>query len=531
MSIIISGIKLPYGNENQDAVTEALKIIKASRSLLKDWEIHKLSYDLRHNNLTKVYSVELDLDLDEAGLIRGLDNPMIKLRSHVCMPIPIGSAKLMSAPIIIGLGPAGLFAALILAKNGYAPIVFERGEEIERRDSSVDRFFSGGDLDFSSNVQFGEGGAGTYSDGKLTTRINDERCQLVLNLLSEYGAEKQMLMKAKPHIGTDKLKGIVKAMREDICKMGGTVYFSSQITDINTSSGKLISVSDACGTIHPTQTAILAIGHSARDTFYMLKDKGVDIIPKAFSVGVRAEHLQSDIDVALYGKFAGISDLPKGEYTLSLREGGRACYSFCMCPGGYVVAAASEKEAVVTNGMSYHARSGSNANSAICVSVTPEDFSTRDPLSGVEFQRKIEHAAFMSVGGRDKGPVQLYGDFAKGQISKKLGKVAPTYPRGYEFADISKILPDYVCDMIKRAMPAFGKKISGFDREDTVFTAPETRTSSPIRIVRGEDMMSASVRGLIPCGEGAGYAGGIMSAAVDGIRAAERIMAQYAPMR
>ena len=531
MSIVVSGIQMPFESTNEDAVAEALKRIKASDSLCASSDIHKISFDLRHNQLSKVYSVELDLQTDEAELVEKLDLPSVKLRCKAELPLPSGKEKLESRPVIIGFGPAGLFAALILAKNGYCPIVFERGGSMETRDKKVDVYFEGGALDLASNVQFGEGGAGTYSDGKLTTRINDPKSQLVLDLLGEYGAEKEMLIKAKPHIGTDKLKGIVKAMREAIIALGGDVFFEDQITDITHRDGRLVSVTDSRGDTYGAQVAVLATGHSARDTFVMLRDRGFDIIPKSFSVGVRAEHRQCDIDYALYGKYTGRPGLPVGEYNLSRRANGRACYSFCMCPGGHVVAAASEENTVVTNGMSFHARSGSNANAAVCVSVDPSDFGSGDPLAGMEFQRRIEQAAFAAVGGEKGAPIQLYGDFAKGRISSKLGRVEPTYPRGYVFTDLRKVLPGYVCDMIAESMPYFGRKLKGYDAHDTVFTAPETRTSSPIRVVRGDDLMAIGIDGLIPCGEGAGYAGGIVSAAVDGIRAASAIMARYAPVQ
>lgn len=529
MSIIVSNIQLPFASTNEDAVSEALKRIKASDSLCRAADVHKLSFDLRHGHLSKVYAVELSMDLDEETLVDGLGLPEVKLRSRPVMPKPGGSEKLEAPPVIVGFGPAGLFAALVLAENGYCPIVLERGGDLDTRDRKVDAYFGGGALDLASNVQFGEGGAGTYSDGKLTTRISDPRSQLVLELLGKYGAEREMLIRAKPHIGTDRLKHIVRAMRQAIGELGGKVCFHTQVTDILYKNGRLTGLKDSSGQIHPAQVSILATGHSARDTFVMLRDRGFDIRPKAFSVGVRAEHRQTDIDMALYGKYAGMPGLPVGEYTLSRRENGRACYSFCMCPGGYVVAAASEPDSVVTNGMSYHARSGRNANAAICVSVEPGDFGSGDPLAGMYFQREIERAAFAAADGAQGAPAQLWGDFRQRRVSKKLGRVEPTYPRGVVFADLERVLPGFVCDMIRASMPAFGRKLRGFDAYDTLFTGPETRTSSPIRLMRGENMMTPGVDGLIPCGEGAGYAGGIVSAAVDGIRAAEAIMARYAP--
>lgn len=527
MSIIVSGIDMPFEALDGDAAQRAIKELGLSRGLVRRAEIHKISFDLRHGRLSKVYSVELDTDVDEAELVKGLGLPSVKLRAEGKLPKPTGTERLEHPPVIIGFGPAGLFAALVLAKNGYRPIVLEKGGDMDKRDKAVDDFFAGGELDLASNIQFGEGGAGTYSDGKLTTRINDGRCQLVLDLLEEYGAEKSMLIKAKPHIGTDRLKGIVKRMREDIIRLGGRVMFESPVDDIEIKNGRLASVRTVDSAI-PADVAVLATGHSARDIFSLLYGKGLDMEAKPFSVGVRAEHRQEDINEGLYGKYAGKEGLPQGEYALSRRVDGRGCYTFCMCPGGYVVAAASERGGIVTNGMSFHDRAGKNANAAVCVAVTPEDFGG-GVLGGVAFQRMIEQRAFALAGGRDIGMVQRYDDFALGRPSKALGRVTPTYPRGYEFVDINGILPTFVCDMIKSSMPVFGRKIKGFDRGDTIFTAPETRTSSPVRIIRGEDMFAPQASGLIPCGEGAGYAGGIVSAAVDGIRAAERIMGQYAP--
>lgn len=528
MSLVVSGINMPFEACDGDAVNRAVRELGLSHGLVKQAEIHKISFDLRHGRLSKVYSVELDTDVDEAELVKGLGLPSVKLRVRGSLPVPTGNGRLEHPPVIIGFGPAGLFAALVLAKNGYRPIVLEQGGDMDKRDKAVDGFFAGGELDCSSNIQFGEGGAGAYSDGKLTTRINDGRCQLVLNLLEEYGAEKSMLIKAKPHIGTDKLKDIVKKMRTDIIRMGGRVFFESRVDDFDIKDGRLKAVRTAGGEHIPADVAVLATGHSARDMFSLLCGKGIDMEAKPFSVGVRAEHLQEDINAALYGKYAGTDGLPKGEYALSRRVDGRGCYTFCMCPGGYVVAAASEKGGIVTNGMSYHDRAGKNANAAVCVAVTPKDFGF-GVLDGVGFQRMIEQRAFEIAGGKDIGMAQRYDDFVKGRPSKAFGRVTPTYPRGCGFADINAILPDFVCDMIKSSMPFFGRKIKGYDSGDTVFTAPETRTSSPVRIIRGEDMFSPQVSGLIPCGEGAGYAGGIVSAAVDGIRAAERIMGQYAP--
>ena len=529
MSILVSGIVLPWNGTEAEASALALKKLGLRQGRSAPVAVHKLSFDFRHGTPSRIYSMEVFLGDGEAELVQKRNDPQIRLRASSALPRPTGKESLDHPPVIVGFGPAGMFAALVLAKNGYRPIVLERGDSLEVRDKKVDAFFQGGSLDPQSNIQFGEGGAGAYSDGKLTTRINDPRCELVLRLLKEHGAPADALSVAKPHIGTDLLKGIVVSIRNEIKSCGGEVCFNSSMQQLVLRNGKLTAVETAAGTV-PCETAVLALGHSARDSFGTLLNQGLHLERKAFSVGVRAEHLQETIDRALYGKYAGMSWLPKGEYSLSWKKGDRACYSFCMCPGGQVVAAASEEGRLVVNGMSYHARDGKNANAALCVSVNPSDFSGSHPLAGMEFQRKLEQTAFQAGGGDYTAPVQLWGDFAKGIKSKKLGNVTPTYPRGYSFAALDTVLPDFVCEMLREAMPVFGRKLRGYDAYDTVFTGVETRTSSPVRLLRNEALQSTSISGVYPCGEGAGYAGGIMSAAVDGIRVAEAIMAEYAPI-
>ncbi len=529
MSILVSGIALPWNGTEEEAASAALNKLGLRQGTKVPVAVHKLSFDFRHGTPNRIYSMEVFLGEGESTLVEKRKDPQIRLRASSEMPCPIGTKTLHHPPVIVGFGPAGMFAALILAKNGYRPIVLERGDSLEIRDKKVDSFFHGGALDTESNIQFGEGGAGAYSDGKLTTRINDPRCELVLRLLKEHGAPEQALSVAKPHIGTDLLKGIVVSIREEIRNSGGQVCFNHAMERLLIQSGRLAGIRTSAGDV-ACEAAVLALGHSARDSFSMLMDQGLTLERKAFSVGVRAEHLQESIDRALYGKYAGMPWLPKGEYSLSWKKGERACYSFCMCPGGHVVAAASEEGRLVVNGMSYHARDGKNANSALCVSVNPSDFSGSHPLAGMEFQRELEQKAYLAGGGNYIAPVQLWGDFAQGLKSKKLGRVTPTYPRGHSFADLNTVLPSYVCDMLREAMPIFGRKLRGYDAHDTVFTGVETRTSSPVRILRNETLQSENAAGVYPCGEGAGYAGGIMSAAVDGIRVAEAIMREYAPI-
>jgi len=528
MSILVSDVRLPFPFTEEEALTAARKKLRLDKQSVLSGCLHKQSLDLRRGDLKAICSVELSLTGDERTFVSKCKDPHVKLRETAVMPRPAGREKLSAPPVVIGFGPAGIFASLILAKNGYRPVVLERGSAMDQRDRDVQSFFSGSALNERSNIQFGEGGAGAYSDGKLTTRIGDNRCELVLQLLEEHGAPHGALQAAKPHIGTDLLKDIVVSMRRQVISLGGTVRFETQAKGLLLREGVLRGLR-LDGEELPCETAVLAIGHSARDSFFTLKEQGVHLEPKPFSVGVRAEHLQDDIDRALYGKYQGTPGLPAGEYALSYREGERGCYSFCMCPGGEVVAAASEEGGLVTNGMSYHARAGKNANAALCIAVMPDDYG-HGPLDGIAFQRQLERSAFLLGGSDYTAPVQLWGDFAEGRVSTKLGRVQPTYPRGWQFRSLDEALPPFVCGMLRRAMPQFGKKIRGYDAADAVFTGVETRTSSPVRITRGEELYSLSVHGLIPCGEGAGYAGGIMSAAVDGIRAAEAIMARYAPL-
>ncbi|MBQ7816900.1 MAG: hypothetical protein IJ339_06070, partial [Oscillospiraceae bacterium] len=421
-------------------------------------------------------------------------------------------------------GPAGMFAGLYLARAGACPVIFERGAKVEERTAAVENYWQGGVLNEKANVQFGEGGAGTFSDGKLTTRINDPRCDFIIAEFEKHGAPKEILSKAKPHIGTDMLRKVVKNIREEIISLGGEIHFLSKIDDIGIKNGRIVSVS-AEGTAFSAENVIIAAGHSARDTFAMLKEKGVLMEAKPFSVGVRIESLQADIDKGLYHSLAGHKALPKGEYQLSHNTKGRGVYTFCMCPGGNVVAAASEEDTVVVNGMSLHARDGKNANSAVVVSVTPQDFGG-DFTKAIEFQRQLERKAF-EMGGRNyKAPAQTVGNFLQNKAGLALGKVTPTYPIGVTECNMADLFPAEITNELKNALPAMNRKLNGFATEDSVITGVETRTSSPVRILRGENYQS-NIKGVYPCGEGAGYAGGIMSAAVDGVRIAQQICSEY----
>ena len=424
-------------------------------------------------------------------------------------------------PIVVGFGPAGMFAALLLARAGTNPIVIERGEKVEERTKSVEDFQTNGTLNTESNVQFGEGGAGTFSDGKLTTLIKekDGLGRFVLKELVKAGAPEEILYEAKPHIGTDILQTVVRNIREEILSEGGEILFNTRLTDIEISNKEITAVITDKGRIE-TDKVFLAIGHSARDTFKMLVNKGIAMERKPFSVGVRIEHLQKEIDKVQYREYAGSPYLTHADYKLSLTGANkRGVYTFCMCPGGKVIAAASETQTVVTNGMSNYSRDSENANSAILVSITPDDFKTEDILAGCEFQRQIERKAYEAGGSNYFAPVQLLGDFLKKKQSKQTGKIQPSYLPGINFSETENFLPEFVCEAMREALKEFGRKLPGFDTYDAVLTGAESRSSSPVRILRDtQTRESISVKGLFPMGEGAGYAGGIMSAAIDGIK-------------
>lgn len=446
-----------------------------------------------------------------------------------------GKDPISAHPVVVGMGPAGLFAALLLAQNGYAPILIDRGGSIAERAADVSRFRNEGILNAESNVQFGAGGAGTFSDGKLITRINDPLCNYVLKALVTFGAPEDIRVKAKPHIGTDVLRVVVDNILGEIERLGGQVLYHCRMDAIAECADKTLAIKTTKGDLC-AGALLLAPGHSARDTYRYLIEQNYAIEAKPMSVGVRVEHLQTEIDRALYGDFAGHPNLGPAEYALSDTKGERGVYTFCMCPGGEVVAAASEDGGLVVNGMSYHARNNSNANAAVAVSIRCEDYEKEEgstPLGAIAFQRRIERAAF-EAGGRDYyAPVMTMQDFLRGTELHARGRVTPSYRDGkVREADFSKVFPTFVTDSLKYAFHSFGKKIAGFDAPDTMLTAAETRTSAPVRILRNKETMTAVGHPLIyPCGEGAGYAGGITSAAVDGLRAAMALMSAFAPIK
>ena len=504
---------------------------------LKQIVIYRRSPDLRKKAEPYfVYTVDVKVEYKvkinkpEITVINKSDN----LYNYYVSQLSLKAKQTDERPVVVGFGPAGMFAALVLAEAGYKPIVLERGQKVEDRVKSVKNFHEKGILNTESNIQFGEGGAGTFSDGKLNSLIKDKDTigRFVLETFVKFGAPEEILYKNKPHIGTDILRNVVKNIREYIVSKGGEVRFDTKMTELITCSGEISGVKTVAASDHlsvekeiATKCVILAIGHSARDTFAQLKAQRIAMEKKPFSVGVRIEHLQKVIDCSQYGECDELMRRLNGaaDYKLSHRaSNGRGVYTFCMCPGGFVVGAASEEGRLVTNGMSNFDRAGRNANAAVLVGVTPEDFPDEDVLAGVEFQRKIEAAAYTLGGSTWCAPCQLAGDYILGRESKSAGKVEPTFSNGYKFADLNEILPQYVGQALKEGITAFGKKIKGFDDYDAVLTGCETRSSSPVRILRDDKGSSVSVKGLFPAGEGAGYAGGILSAATDGIKVVEK---------
>lgn len=578
----ITQVKMPITHTEEDLRIRAAKLLRVSDNQIKKLVIVRQSIDARKRDEIS-FSYVLDAEVEqEEKIVRRCKNDKVSLSKEVSYRFPAsGSMRLNHRPVIVGSGPAGLFCGLMLARHGYKPLIFERGGPVQERKEKVEAFWKDGTLDVNCNVQFGEGGAGTFSDGKLNTLVKDPngRNRLVLSLFAEFGADPSITWVHKPHIGTDVLMGIVKGMREEIIRLGGEVRFYSQVTDIlfeeaggmsgekgalaeekevlgkgiaeKDKEGKKLQKKKVCGVVVngkekiPTDVLVMAIGHSARDTFSMLNAHEIPMEAKAFAVGLRIQHPQEMIDASQYGLEAA-KILGAASYKLTHTcADGRGVYSFCMCPGGFVVNASSEEGRLAVNGMSYHARDGKNANSALIVTVTSEDFlkfgekiegieeikgrekkENTDALAGIAFQRVLEERAFRA--GKGKVPVQLYGDFKGNRCSVKLGAVKPQIKGEIAFANLQEVLPAPLVDALIEGIEQFDRVIPGFQREDAILAGVESRTSSPVRILRDKQLES-SVLGLFPCGEGAGYAGGITSAAMDGIKVAEEIARRFGP--
>ena len=523
--IRISEIKLALGKSESLLPKKAAKLLGIKEQEIQRWQIFKKSLDARKkDNIHYVYVIDVVV-AEEEKILRKAKNKQISQTPDLSYVFPSGTCYIKKRPVVVGFGPAGMFAALLLAQMGLRPIVLERGGDVDSRQTAVQQFWKYGKLDTENNVQFGEGGAGTFSDGKLTTRIKDKRCRKVLEELVVAGAPQEILYDSKPHIGTDLLRDVVKNIRGKIQELGGEVRFFAKVTRIFSEQGAVTGVEINHSETLDCTDVVLALGHSARDTFEMLYQEGVAMEQKPFAVGVRIEHLQNTINQVQYGTAA--DKLPTADYRLTYTtQAGRGVYTFCMCPGGYVVAAASEQGRLAINGMSEHARNGVNANAAILVQVFPEDFADDHPLAGMMFQRELEQKAYEAGGGGYTAPIQTVGDFLyqKGNV---LGSIQPSYCPKTVFADLQKIFPPFIIASLQEAIPQMGKRLKGFDADDAILTAVESRSSSPVRLLRGVDGQSQNLTGLYPTGEGAGYAGGSVSAAVDGIAAAEHIFLQH----
>lgn len=523
--IRLPAVKAPLSAAEQDLARIAADILGADLGQIRSVRLSRRAVDARRkDDVHLALTLDVTVSGDEAALLRGCRHPQASLmETPAPPPPPVRMAAPKCRPVVVGGGPAGLFAALFLARAGATPLLIERGQDALTRRANVERFWQTGELSPESNVQFGEGGAGTFSDGKLNTGIKNPRCRDVLEALVRSGAPEEILWQSRPHIGTDHLVRVVMGLRSEILSLGGEVRFGARLDGLFVENGAVRGVS-VCGEQIDADTVVLAVGHSARDTFEMLQSAGVFMVAKPFSIGARIEHPQAWIDRAQYGRFAGHPALGAAEYKLSAHlPNGRGVYTFCMCPGGVVVAAASEAGGVVTNGMSYFARDGQNANSALLVDVRPDDFESDDPLAGLFFQRTWERLAYAAGGGGYHAPAQRVEDFLNGRASASLGSVVPTYRPGVAPADLRACLPAFAVESMREALRRLSGQLSGFAPPDAVLTGVETRSSCPVRIPRDEEGQ-ANVRGLFPAGEGAGYAGGILSAAVDGLRAGERAL-------
>ncbi|MDD3852168.1 MAG: hypothetical protein PHD40_00760 [Syntrophomonadaceae bacterium] len=529
MRLRVRGLRLPLHHESSDIIKAAAIRIEQPVEIVGGLILVRKSVDARRNEVYFTYTVEIELPDHINIKPEILDSPDISIQTRT-EPVILksGNRPLPWSPVICGLGPAGLFAALCLARSGYKPVVIEQGQDIDRRVPAVENFWQGGEFNPYSNAQFGEGGAGTFSDGKLTTRSGDERVNYVLQTMVNYGADEEILYLKKPHVGTDIIRQVVKGIRREIIELGGEVYFDARLTDlsINQTGIKCIIINNRMEL--PGSLLVLAVGHSARPLYQLLYDKGVKMLPKAFAIGVRIEHPQEFIDQLQYGQYAGHEQLGAADYHLTWQDTltGRALYTFCMCPGGYVIAASSEPGQVVTNGMSYLARNSGVANSALVVTVTPADWDY-STLGGVQLQQFLESKAFAMGGSSYHAPAQRVEDFLNKRISDDFEDGLASYKPGVAAANLWDILPYDTAGVLERGLKYWNRKMPGFIHPQAVLTAIETRTSAPLRIERNREMVSVNVPNLYPCGEGAGYAGGIVSAAVDGLKIAEKIICTY----
>lgn len=514
--IKITNIKIRADLSDDELFEKIYKKYKINKNDVTERRIIKKSIDAR-NKADIFYNYSVELECKNENKIKNVQ--IVKKEEPFKIIVNRKSSK---RPVIIGAGPAGLFSALTLAQNGIKPIIIEQGKTVDERKKDVEEFQKTGKLNTLSNVQFGEGGAGTFSDGKLTSGIHNPLCKIVLKEFYNFGAPEQILYINKPHIGTDNLINIIRNMRNEIIKLGGEFLFNEKVTDFEFENSKVTAV--ICSKRIETDTVILAIGHSARSTFEKLYEKGVKMEKKNFSIGVRIEHKQSMINKSQYGEITKLK-LPPAEYKMAYHGENRSCYTFCMCPGGTVIASSSEPETIVTNGMSVYARNGENANSAVLVNVTPNDFKGESPLEGMYFQKDLEQKAFKLGGSNYNAPIQRFEDFENDVKSTHIGEIKPTYKPGVTLSNLNEILPDFISKTLIEGIKYFDKSIKGFANPDAILTGVETRSSSPVQITRNENKQS-NIKGLYPCGEGAGYAGGIMSAAVDGIKCAIAVLTQ-----
>lgn len=529
MKLRVRELRLTLENEEAELKILAAKKLGIAVTDIRSWSLVKKAVDARRRNV--YFTCTIDLELASQVIIPAdlLQSPEISvLEEKKPVPLQAGHGKLELSPLIVGSGPAGLFCALLLARRGYKPIVVEQGQDMDKRVTTVEEFWSGGPLNEYSNTQFGEGGAGTFSDGKLTTRIGDERVDYVLKTFVEFGAAPEILYLKKPHVGTDVIRQVVKKIRQEIIRLGGEFYFGARMTDINVNHQSIKSIIINNEQEIPCSVLVLAVGNSARDVYRLLNNQGISIIPKSFAIGLRVEHPQEIIDKIQYGDYAGHPRLPVADYHLTYqdRNTGRSLYTFCMCPGGKVIAASSSPGEVVTNGMSYYKRDSGIANSAIVVTVSPSDWDN-EALGGMTMQQDLEQRAFAMGGNNYAAPAQYLKDFLQYQPSQTMEASLASYTPGVKASNLWQLLPQEIAEVMRRGLLVWGRKAPGFICDEAVLTGVETRTSAPLRIERDQSLCSVTVDGLFPCGEGAGYAGGIVSAAVDGLKVAEIIISSY----